>query len=121
MKRRALNPRSAVLLVVATVALGGCDDGASPRQPAATEAGTPSHEEPERNFTEESFYRAQDIYLSFDDPPLVPAEAARFLEPDDEVLGFVINGEARAYDVRALSYHHVINDHIGGAPVAVTY
>jgi hypothetical protein len=32
-----------------------------------------------------------------------------------------MKNEARAYPVRSLSYHHIVNDVIGGVPIAATY
>jgi hypothetical protein len=52
---------------------------------------------------------------------MVSADEATFLQEDDEVFGLVAFGQARAYPVRALCYHHVINDLIKGTPVAVMY
>lgn len=46
---------------------------------------------------------------------------ATFLVSDDRVVGVVINGEARAYPVRVLNWHEVVNDVVGGVPIAVTY
>lgn len=43
------------------------------------------------------------------------------LEDDDMVLGVVVEGEARAYPVGILAYHHVVNDVVAGQPLAVTY
>jgi hypothetical protein len=43
------------------------------------------------------------------------------VEPDDMVLTVKINGDARAYPIRTMGYHHIINDWVGGAPIAVTY
>lgn len=40
---------------------------------------------------------------------------------DKSVLGVVQNGEARAYPLEILAYHHKINDEIGGRPVLATY
>ena len=37
------------------------------------------------------------------------------------VIGIVNNGEARAYPIRFLGYHHQVQDSIGGKPVIVTY
>lgn len=37
------------------------------------------------------------------------------------VLGIVNNGEAKAYPIRFLGYHHQVQDTIGGKPVIVTY
>jgi hypothetical protein len=51
----------------------------------------------------------------------VRAAAADFVRPNDLVLGVVVNGEAVAYPVNQVAYHHVINDEVGGVPIAVTY
>lgn len=64
------------------------------------------------------------------DPELsTPAEVAAFHErergkylvPSDRVIGVVLGGEARAYPLRVLNWHEVVNDTVGGVPVAVTY
>lgn len=49
-----------------------------------------------------------------------PAEAS-FLKDEDRVLGVEINGEAAAYPIRALAYHHLVHDQVGGVDVVVTY
>ncbi len=54
-------------------------------------------------------------------PKFVPVEKATFLARDDEVVGLVVQGEARAYPIRILNWHEVVNDQIAGRPVAVTY
>ena len=40
---------------------------------------------------------------------------------NDRVAGIVVNGEARAYPLSILNAHEVVNDVVGGVPVAVTY
>lgn len=42
------------------------------------------------------------------------------LRPDDEVVGVVRGGEARAYPLRVLNWHEVVNDALGGS-LLVTY
>ena len=37
------------------------------------------------------------------------------------VIGVAINGEAKAYPIEIIGYHHQVNDTIGGEPVMVTY
>lgn len=39
----------------------------------------------------------------------------------DPVLAVAFNGDAAAYPVRQLAYHHIVQDLVGGVPVAVTY
>ena len=58
-----------------------------------------------------------------------PAPPARFLEAaqsshvkdSDMVLGVQVGSESRAYPVRMMAYHHLINDTIAGVPLVVTY
>ncbi|MHB1155243.1 MAG: DUF3179 domain-containing (seleno)protein [Phycisphaerales bacterium] len=40
---------------------------------------------------------------------------------DDAVIGVSINGDDRAYPIRYLNWHEIINDTVGGVPVAVTF
>jgi hypothetical protein len=37
------------------------------------------------------------------------------------VLAVSVGKEARAYPIRTMGYHHIVNDTVGGAPIAVTY
>ena len=56
------------------------------------------------------------------DPEFVSAEKAeRWMDPDEQVLGLSINGESRAYSVRMLSRHEIVNDVVGGEAVVVTW
>jgi hypothetical protein len=49
------------------------------------------------------------------------ATRAKFLVPNDRVIGLTIGGQARAYPLRLLVWHEVVNDTLGGVPIAVTY
>jgi len=40
---------------------------------------------------------------------------------DHLVLGVSLNGQARAYPIELIGYHHQVKDTIGGSPVIVTY
>ncbi len=56
------------------------------------------------------------------DPKLVTASEAEVdMDPDEQVLGLSINGEHRAYSIRLLSRHEIVNDVVGGVPVAITW
>jgi len=46
---------------------------------------------------------------------------ASFVSDGDMVLAVEMNGDAAAYPVRQIAYHHVVQDMIGGIPVLVTY
>jgi hypothetical protein len=58
---------------------------------------------------------------SLDDPKLIAAEAADYLEADDLVFGVEIDGDARAYPLRVMGWHEMFNETIGGVPVALAY
>ena len=56
------------------------------------------------------------------EPNFVSAEeAARDYSPEEGVLGVSINGEHRAYSIPTLSRHEIVNDVLGGMPIAVTW
>ena len=41
--------------------------------------------------------------------------------PGERLLGVVIDGEARAYPLKMLSRHEIVNDEVAGVPIAVTW
>lgn len=49
------------------------------------------------------------------------AEAARFLALREPVIAVSIEGRARAYPLQILVWHEIVNDTLGGIPIAVTY
>ena len=49
------------------------------------------------------------------------ANETDFVRDDDMVLAVKINGEAVAYPVRQMAYHHVVADVVGGQPITATY
>ena len=54
-------------------------------------------------------------------PTFVPGKDADFLKPADRVLGVVIDGIARAYPTRILSWHELVNDRFGDTAVLVSW
>lgn len=64
----------------------------------------------------------RDAIPAIDDPLYATAaEAISFMDPDEQVIGLVINGDARAYPLPILASHEIVNDIIGDEPVAVTW
>ena len=55
------------------------------------------------------------------DPRVVLSEDATWLRDETLVLGAVQNGDARAYPIFMMTYHHVANDVLGGQPYLVTF
>jgi hypothetical protein len=57
-----------------------------------------------------------------------PIDSAQFLaqsesklDPKEMVMAVRIDGDARAYPISQMAYHHVLNDTVEGVPIAVTY
>ena len=49
------------------------------------------------------------------------AGEATWVADDEPVLAVAVGGEARAYPVRQVAYHHVVNDEVGDEPIVATY
>jgi hypothetical protein len=57
---------------------------------------------------------------SIDNPSFTVTDVNN-IHPDEPVIAVNINGEARAYPLRILLWHEIVNDKIGNTPIAVTY
>lgn len=49
------------------------------------------------------------------------SERGKYVVTGDRVIGVVVGGAARAYALHVLAWHEVVNDTLGGRPIAVTY
>lgn len=60
---------------------------------------------------------------AIDRPRFVLAEQAdkKFMKASDRVLGLVVNSKQKAYPIKILNWHEIVNDRIGGQPVVVTF
>ncbi|MCK5287234.1 MAG: DUF3179 domain-containing protein [Thermodesulfovibrionia bacterium] len=54
-------------------------------------------------------------------PKFVQAKNADFVNEDEQVLGVYLNGIARAFPTRILSWHELVNDRYGDLPVLVSW
>ncbi len=54
-------------------------------------------------------------------PKLIAPAQAAYLTPDELVFGIEINGDIRAYPLRIMDWHEMLNDVIGGVPVSLAY
>jgi hypothetical protein len=57
-----------------------------------------------------------------------PIAGAQFLgqsdskiDPKEMIMAVQLGNDARAYPISQMAYHHVLNDVVGGVPIAVTY
>jgi hypothetical protein len=58
---------------------------------------------------------------SIDKPKFVPQEKYKNAAETEPVITFVHKGDARAYPLRVLMWHEIVNDTVGGIPVSVTF
>ena len=61
------------------------------------------------------------MFAPLPSPRYARAAEASWVKDNDLVLGVERNGEAVAYPVRQIAYHHVVMDEVGGVPVVATY
>ncbi len=54
-------------------------------------------------------------------PAFRPAAGARDIGLREPVITLALNGDIRAYPLRYLTWHEIVNDTVGGVPVAVTF
>ena len=53
--------------------------------------------------------------------PQFLAQSASKLDPKEMIMAVHLGGDARAYPITQMAYHHVLNDVVTGVPIAVTY
>jgi hypothetical protein len=63
----------------------------------------------------------RDCIPALDEPRFVSADRAGFLGAGDAVLALARGGEARAYPVKILNWHELVNDTVGKKPVLISY
>jgi hypothetical protein len=130
-------PRLALLLGLLAVTAAGCGAGGGPSSTVdggadAARAG----DEPRRLAGWRTDLTRREVPLSefrdggpprdgippIDRPRSVGVAAAeRFLEPREPVIAVAAGGAARAYPIRILVWHEIVNDRLGGRPILVSY
>ena len=113
------------LLVILLLALGGYALwlGGSSASPQSLQA-----QWPRTDFSQKSVPLAEfrsggpgkDGIPSIDNPRFTSVPEAD-LQPRSPVLSLTLNGDARAYPLEILMFHEIVNDKVGGVPVAVTF
>jgi len=58
---------------------------------------------------------------AIDNPTFERVAGVDWLADDEAVLAIEIDGDARAYPYQIMTWHEIVNDTVGGVPVAVTY
>ena len=54
-------------------------------------------------------------------PTFLDAGEADYMNPDDRVFGLEINGDVRAYPLRVVNAHEMVNDSVGGEPISLMW
>lgn len=55
------------------------------------------------------------------DRPLFASVNRTKLDGAEQLIAVKVAGVARAYPIRVISYHHIVNDVLGGVPIVATY
>jgi len=58
---------------------------------------------------------------SVDEPKFLTPSEVDFLEENEPVLALDVDGDVRAYPVQIMMWHEIVNDTVGGLPIAVSY
>lgn len=58
---------------------------------------------------------------AIDNPKFASASEVENIPGTEPVIRLEINGDKRAYPLRVMTWHEIVNDTVGGVPVAVTY
>ncbi len=91
-------------------------------EPTATRAPSTPTAEPDASGFDIRTVLPRDAIPSIDNPEFLDAEQASELMGNGHlVIGLSVGGEHRAYSTAFLSSHEIVNDTVGGEPVAVTW
>jgi hypothetical protein len=63
----------------------------------------------------------KDLIAVIREPKFVEARTASYPSDDDWVVGVEGKNEVKAYPIKVLAWRHIVNDHLDGRPIAVTY
>ena len=58
---------------------------------------------------------------ALEQPAVIPAADARYLEDDEFVAAASLGGEQRAWPLRIIDWHEMVNDVVGGEPITLSY
>jgi len=118
------NARAVALWTVAVLVLGACAQGRGPTQPRGAGPTQPRAAGPSPLIDPDRIIDggpAPDGIPPIDHPEFLAARAVRFLDEREPVLAVEVRGRAKAYPLRILMWHEIVNDAVGGVPVTVTY
>ena len=136
MSRRAWLVLAAVVLVLTgTAALAGLSrsdsgssDAGNPAEPDAAEFESAIDDPDHPDFPDPLIETGDLVRLlrpdnipAIDEPQFQAADEVDWLAGAEPVLSLTLAGETRAYPLQVMTWHEIVNDTVGGVPVAVTY
>jgi hypothetical protein len=62
----------------------------------------------------------EQMFHPMGEPQFLAANLAT-VDANDMVIAVALGGESRAYPIREMGYHHIVNDRLHGLPIVVTY
>lgn len=114
--------RPLAVLVLAAALAGGALAAARPRLDLRSDGGRPAAFLRYFHAGELRAAAAPDEIRAIDRPLFdTPSQAKALLPPSSLVIGLERGGQSHAYPIDLLSLHEVVNDLVGGEPVAVTW
>jgi len=116
---RTISCRRAIIGGLCVMALGNA--GRAPAQAPLVPTAAPPPAFPAIPGLTGQYGDFRGVFQALTDPAIVPAAQMTELGDDEEVLGVRLGGQSRAYPARFIAWHHIVNDTLGGRPVAVTY
>ena len=90
-------------------------------RPASVPTGPGGIALPGERYAEDVRYVLSPEQIPAIDEPRFARVASTSLPQEEPVLSVEIDGQARAYPIRYLLFHEIVNDELGGTPLAVTY
>ena len=81
----------------------------------------PDHPEPLVDLSQIQSVVQPDAIPALEDPAFESAAGVDWLPLVEPVLALEINGDARAYPLRIMTWHELVNGTVGGVPVTVSY
>ena len=58
---------------------------------------------------------------SINSPKFVPVSEAKFMKKKDRILGIYRNGRAKAYPIKIMNWHEIVNDYFADEAIVITY
>jgi hypothetical protein len=111
------SPARFAVLALLTVA---CDPTVT-EAPQGSSTAAPVGNEPTIETAELVDVLPRDAIPSIDQPRFISPQETTWLAGREPVVALEIEGDARAYPAQIMTRHEIVNDRVGGRPVAVTY